>query len=60
MGAGDGFSAAFLFAYISGKSPLAAAKLAARVGGFVAASHGALPEYPEDLREEIELMHAQS
>ncbi len=54
VGAGDSFSAGFLFAYLSGKTPEEAANFAVKVGGFVASSYGAIPKYSEKLMIEIE------
>ena len=53
VGAGDSFSAGFLYAYLAKKSPKNSAEFAVKVGGFVASSYGAIPEYSEDLKREI-------
>ena len=53
VGAGDSFSAGFLFAYLSGKNPEKSAEFAVKVGGFVASSYGAIPKYSEKLMNDI-------
>ncbi len=53
VGAGDSFSAGFLYAYLTGHSPEKSAKFAVKVGGFVASSYGAIPEYSNDLIQEL-------
>ena len=53
VGAGDSFSAGFLFALLSGKSLFEAAEFAVEVGAFVASRSGAIPEYSSDLKERI-------
>ena len=54
VGAGDSFSAGFLFAYLSGSSAFEAADFAGRVADVVVSKRGAVPEYPPELVEEIE------
>ncbi len=49
VGAGDSFSAAFLSTYLKTNSVLKAAKVANLVGGFVASSNGAIPDYSEEI-----------
>jgi len=49
VGAGDSFSAAFLAVYSKTLDPIASAQIANEVGGFVASSYGAIPDYPEGL-----------
>ncbi|MBM3178429.1 MAG: carbohydrate kinase [Bacteroidetes bacterium] len=49
IGAGDSFSAAFLTRYLLTGNVLEAARVANRVGAFVASSRGAIPEYPFEL-----------
>lgn len=53
IGAGDSFSAAFLTRYFLSGNVLEAARVANRVGAFVASSRGAIPEYPTDLIAQI-------
>lgn len=50
VGAGDSFSAAFLFTFFKTNDPLKAAYAANRVGGFVASSHGPIPAYSEEIK----------
>lgn len=45
IGAGDAFSAAFLYAYLSGKDAFTAAHCGNVLGAFVAANTGALPAF---------------
>jgi fructokinase len=54
VGAGDSFSAAYLFALLNGKNPFAAAELAVAVGSYVASKPGAVPDYSEEIAELIE------
>jgi len=54
VGAGDSFSAGFLYAYLSGKNPQEAANFAVKVGGFVASSFGAIPDYSGNIKKEID------
>lgn len=53
VGAGDAFSAGFLYACLSGRDMYAATRFAAKVGAFVASRAGAVPEYAEELKAEI-------
>jgi len=53
VGAGDSFSAGFLFAYLCGSGVYEAAELAEMVGNFVVSQSGAVPEYPRWLEKEI-------
>lgn len=50
VGAGDSFSAAFVTMLKKSGVVLQAAQVANQVGGFVASSRGAIPEYPEELK----------
>lgn len=50
VGAGDSFSAAFASVYIKTGDALQAAKVANKVGGFVATSAGPIPDYPEEIQ----------
>jgi len=49
IGAGDAFSAAFLYAYLSGKDAFTAAHCGNVLGAFVAANTGALPAFSRTL-----------
>ena len=51
VGAGDSFSAAFMFAMSRGKDAFDAAGYAARLGSFVASRSGAVPEYSDEIIE---------
>ena len=51
VGAGDSFTAAFLAALDGGKSVAEAAKLACRVGAWVASCRSAVPDYGDEIRE---------
>ncbi|MEP3390731.1 MAG: carbohydrate kinase [Reichenbachiella sp.] len=53
IGAGDAFSAAFLTTYLRTKDVNESAKIANEVGGFVASSSGAIPEYSEELLDAL-------
>ena len=53
VGAGDSFSAGLLVMYLNGKSPKDSAEFANRIGGFVASSYGAIPDYSDELKNEI-------
>lgn len=55
VGAGDSFSAAFVYHYFRTKDPLYAADIANRLGAFVASSRGPLPTYTPELRRVLEL-----
>ena len=50
VGAGDSFSAAFMYAYFHHGDATAAARVANQVGGFVASHHGAIPPYSEEIK----------
>lgn len=50
VGAGDSFSAAFASVYIKTGDALLAAKIANKVGGFVASSSGPIPAYPKEIQ----------
>jgi len=50
VGAGDAFSAAFLWRYLGGAGPEEGGRFACRVGAFVASKAGAVPDYtPGDI-----------
>ena len=53
VGAGDAFSAGFLFKYCQGASPVEAARLANELGAFVASQRGAIPDYSEEIRQKL-------
>ncbi len=53
VGAGDSYSAAFLYAFLSGASPEESGIFASQLGAFVASQAGAVPEYSTVLREKI-------
>lgn len=52
VGAGDAFSAAFMFHYSHTADAVGAARLANRVGSYVAGMSGPIPEYSEELKKE--------
>ena len=56
VGAGDSFSAAFMYIYFHKGDALAAAKVANQVGGFVASHHGAIPSYSEEIKSLLTLL----
>ena len=49
VGAGDSFSAGFLYKYLAGSSVYDAAVFANTIGGFVASQNGAIPEYSAEI-----------
>ena len=53
VGAGDGFSAGFLFAFLNGSDVYEAAEFAEIIGNFTVSKAGAIPEYPLWLKKEI-------
>ncbi len=53
VGSGDSYSAAFLFAFLSGAGAGKSAIFANQVGAFVASRSGAIPEYSAQLRKQI-------
>lgn len=53
VGAGDSFSAAFACVYAATGDPLKSAEIANKVGGYVASSEGAIPQYSVDILELI-------
>lgn len=55
VGAGDSFSAAFMYIYFHKGDAIAAAKVANQVGGFVASHHGAIPSYSEEIKSLLTL-----
>lgn len=50
VGAGDAFSAAFMYFYLKSGNARKAAEKANHLGAFVAGARGAVPEYSDDLR----------
>lgn len=55
VGAGDAFSAGFLYTYLSGYGISKAASIACILGTYVASKPGSVPEYSEELINEIKL-----
>ncbi|WP_224998465.1 carbohydrate kinase [Cesiribacter sp. SM1] len=55
VGAGDSFSAAFVYHYLKKGDALVAADIANRLGAFVASSRGPLPAYTPEIRRVLEL-----
>lgn len=55
VGAGDSFSAAFVFHYLKQGDALVAADIANRLGAFVASSRGPLPAYSAEIRKVLGL-----
>lgn len=55
VGAGDAFSAAFVYHYAKSKDALKAADRANKLGAFVASSRGPLPEYSPEIRKALEI-----
>jgi len=51
VGAGDSFSAAFMYKYFHSGDPIQSAFVGNQIGGFVASQHGAIPPYPDEIRE---------
>jgi len=51
IGAGDSFSAAFMYSFFKSGDVLKSAEIGNRVGGFVASSAGAIPKYSETILE---------
>jgi fructokinase len=56
VGAGDSYSAAFLFSFLSGWNPKKCAQFANQVGAFVASQAGAVPVYSNRLKEKINIL----
>jgi fructokinase len=53
VGAGDAFSAGFVFKYLQSQNLRAAARVGNRMGAYVASSKGAIPTYSEKLKKDI-------
>ena len=51
VGAGDAFSAAFMYQFGNGKSAVEAASFGNQVGAFVASSKGPIPEYSDAIKK---------
>ncbi len=56
VGAGDSFSATFLYHSFRGASASESARLGNRMGAFVASQAGAVPTYPDELTRELGLL----
>ena len=50
IGAGDSFSAAFMYTFCKTGDIIKSAQVGNKVGGFVASSSGAIPKYSEEIR----------
>ncbi|WP_181304167.1 carbohydrate kinase [Rufibacter sp. XAAS-G3-1] len=50
VGAGDAFSAAFVFQYLNGETAANAAVTANKLGGYVASQRGPIPAYPAEIK----------
>lgn len=55
VGAGDAFSAGFLYTYLSGYGVSKAASIASILGTYVASKPGAVPEYSGELMKKLEM-----
>ncbi|AKB32331.1 Fructokinase [Methanosarcina siciliae HI350] len=53
VGAGDAFSAGFLYTFLSGYGVSKAASVAIMLGTYVASKPGSVPEYSEELRKKL-------
>ena len=53
VGAGDAFSAGFLYTCLSGHGVSKAASIACILGTYVASKPGSVPEYSENLKKEL-------
>lgn len=51
IGAGDAFSAAFMYYYNKTKNPIEAATIANKVGAFVASQTGAIPRFTPEIKK---------
>lgn len=54
VGAGDAFTAGFIFALDAGKSPVEATRIACRVGAWVASCRSAVPDYTDEITSVLE------
>lgn len=50
VGAGDSFSAVFTYTFFHSGDPMVSARAANLVGGFVASSHGPIPNYSSEIK----------
>jgi fructokinase len=57
VGAGDAFSAGFLYTFLSGYGISKAASVACVLGTYVASKPGSVPEYSEELIKEIKCIY---
>jgi fructokinase len=55
VGAGDAFSAGFLYTYLSGYSVSKAVSIASILGTYVASKPGSVPEYSRELTKKLEM-----
>lgn len=55
IGAGDAFSAAFVYQFMKHGDVIKAAEIANRLGSYVAGSRGAIPEYSPEIKRILEL-----
>jgi fructokinase len=53
VGAGDAFSAAFLFYFMQYGDALKSARIANKLGAFVASRRGAIPAYSDEIRTQL-------
>ena len=51
VGAGDAFSASFLYSYLTTRDAVISAQVGNKIGGYVASMEGAIPEYSQEIRE---------
>lgn len=51
VGAGDAFSAAFMYQYTKTKNAMKAASVANQIGAYVASKNGALPPYSDEIKK---------
>ena len=54
IGAGDSFSAAFMYSFYKSGDILQSARIGNQLGGFVASSSGAIPQYSQDIKDLLE------
>lgn len=54
VGAGDGFSAGFLYVYLLTKDAFKSGDFACRIGAYVASRAGAIPDYSDKIIQELE------
>lgn len=58
VGAGDAFSAAFMYHYHKTKNPIEAASIANKIGAFVASKNGAIPRYTPEIKKMLKQRRA--